>query len=266
MNDRGRNCQSRGERGEEIPQSEYVEDYYEVQRRRYLDRDTWARGRISDVLSVLQPSPGERILDVGCGIGMISLECRKRGSDVTAIDYSEVAVRMARALEREVLGGSEIEYRCMDAGSLMSLSGLYDKAVAADSIEHISKRLFETFLREVRLRLKDEGVLVLYTPNGPVVQPNLIQKVVRLVGLLPYFRLRDAKDIHPAAPEDALDEKYEYLHVDIKTGRYLKRTLAKYEFRVEKIVCSRGFSRLLRLPYPFNVLWGGHLCVTARKI
>jgi len=259
----------------DIPSEEYSEEYFQIIRRRYLLQDAWMRKRIVDVLSSLNPSPGETILDVGCSVGTISLECRKIGALVTAVDYSDIAIRMARELELEVLGENGIEYRVLDVKDLSSLSRKFDKVVTADFIEHISRELFEIFISGVTQLMRVGGIMVIYTPNG-LVSPNLLQKLVRLFGLLPGFKNDDLKkeEIHSFSQQSHLsdelkytmDEKYEYLHVDVKTASYLHETLTKNNFKIQKIKVTRGSSRLQKLPYPFNILWGGHLCVIAEKV
>jgi SAM-dependent methyltransferase len=48
-------------------------------------------------LDLLDPRPGERILDVGCGDGVLSLEIIDRGAEVVGIDSSPELVEAARA-------------------------------------------------------------------------------------------------------------------------------------------------------------------------
>jgi SAM-dependent methyltransferase len=55
----------------------------------------WQFGR--DLLQVLAPQAGERILDVGCGTGRLSAEIASSGAEVVGIDYSPRMVSQARA-------------------------------------------------------------------------------------------------------------------------------------------------------------------------
>lgn len=257
----------------EIPAQEYAEEYFEIIRRRYLSRDAWMARRISEVMSSLRPRPGETILDIGCGVGTVSLECRKRGLAVTGIDYSETAIKMARELEASVLGRNEIDYRCLDVKDIASLGRKFDKIVSADFIEHISKPLFEYMLSRIGELMKGHSILVLYTPNGSV-RTDPLQKVVRLVGLLPPLKVGREMRVDPGpqqspSPDTTAgitpDEKYEYLHVDVKTAAYLCEALARSGLIIHSLKVSRSSSRLEVLPYPYNILWGGHLRVVAGR-
>ena len=66
-------------------------------------------------------SPG-RALDVACGEGRNALWLAERGWDVTAFDFSPVAIEKARARSAEV--GANIDWRVADATA--DIDGTYD--------------------------------------------------------------------------------------------------------------------------------------------
>jgi len=49
------------------------------------------------IIEAISVSPGERVLDVGCGTGIIALHCAKAGAKVTASDISVSAAMCAKA-------------------------------------------------------------------------------------------------------------------------------------------------------------------------
>jgi SAM-dependent methyltransferase len=51
----------------------------------------------TDVVDLLAPAPGERILDLGCGDGALSVRLQARGVDLVGVDSSPAMVAAARA-------------------------------------------------------------------------------------------------------------------------------------------------------------------------
>jgi trans-aconitate methyltransferase len=64
------------------------------------------------VLELLDPQPGERILDLGCGDGTLTAQIAERGASVVAVDASPDMVRAARerGLAAEVVDAAALPY------------------------------------------------------------------------------------------------------------------------------------------------------------
>ena len=73
----------------------------------------WKFGR--DLLELLAPQPGERILDVGCGTGQLAAEIGDAGAEILGIDSAASMVEQARrnfpGLRFEQIGATAIAYR-----------------------------------------------------------------------------------------------------------------------------------------------------------
>jgi trans-aconitate methyltransferase len=54
------------------------------------------------LIDLLNPRPGERILDIGCGLGQQAAEMASRGAEVTGIDRSELLIEQARIAHPQV--------------------------------------------------------------------------------------------------------------------------------------------------------------------
>ena len=61
------------------------------------------------VLQLLELRAGERVLDVGCGNGVLARTMERLGADVTAVDFSARMIDLARRR------GGNIDYRVVDA-------------------------------------------------------------------------------------------------------------------------------------------------------
>jgi len=63
----------------------------------YDNKLGFVAGYGKDVMELLKPQPGERILDLGCGTGTLTHEIAKAGAEVTGIDLSEAMLQQARS-------------------------------------------------------------------------------------------------------------------------------------------------------------------------
>ena len=66
----------------------------------------------SGVVDWLAPRPGERILDLGCGDGVLTAELRDRGVDVVGVDSSAdfIAACKARGLDARLMDGEALSF------------------------------------------------------------------------------------------------------------------------------------------------------------
>src|SRR5580658_2099132 len=64
------------------------------------------------VVELLAPKPGERILDLGCGDGALTLELSRLGCDVVGVDSSPEQIAAARrhGLDARVASGERLEF------------------------------------------------------------------------------------------------------------------------------------------------------------
>src|SRR5262245_16780530 len=79
-----------------------------------------ATERLTDeVLGKLRVNPGQRVLDVGCGIGKPALRlAREREVDIVGVSISEQQIEVANASVRTVPLPSEVSFRVADAMDL----------------------------------------------------------------------------------------------------------------------------------------------------
>ena len=89
-------------------------------------------------LDLLDPKPGERILDVGCGDGALSLKIIDRGAEVVGVDNSPELVEAARAVGvyAELMDAGDMTYEAaFDAAfSNAALHWMLDKERVAGAI------------------------------------------------------------------------------------------------------------------------------------
>jgi SAM-dependent methyltransferase len=114
-------------------------------------------------------SPGEHVLDMGCGAGRHAFELYRRGAHVVAFDrdereLAEVAKMFAAMeLEGEPPAGASARTVTGDALSLPFPDDTFDKIVAAEVLEHIPDDM--AAMAELLRVLKPGGELAVTVPS-----------------------------------------------------------------------------------------------------
>ena len=104
---------------------------------------------------------GIRLLDIGCGGGLISEPMAKLGMQVTGIDASEKNIAVARLHAEK--SGIEIDYRCTTAEELVAANARYDVVLALEIIEHVAD--IPAFVECVCKLAKPGGLVIFSTMN-----------------------------------------------------------------------------------------------------
>ncbi len=189
------------------------------------------------------PLQGRRVLDVGCGGGLLSEAMARKGAQVTGIDASEGAVTVARMHARQA-GVEGIDYRCCTATELAGQGPEpFDLVTCMELLEHVPDP--EALIGTMAGLLKEGGALVLSTLNrtprawllaivgaeylarllplgthdyARFLRPSELARVLRRQGL----KLRDLRGLHysPLSHEVSLsgDTSVNYLMYAVKPG------------------------------------------------
>jgi cyclopropane-fatty-acyl-phospholipid synthase len=121
------------------------------------DLDSAQRAKLDLICRKLALSPGERLLDIGCGWGgLLEHAARRYGIEGVGITVSREQQRLAR----ERCRGLPVEIRLMD---YRELDGRFDKVVSVGMFEHVGPRNHATFFDTVSRLLDDQGLLLLHT-------------------------------------------------------------------------------------------------------
>jgi 2-polyprenyl-6-hydroxyphenyl methylase/3-demethylubiquinone-9 3-methyltransferase len=79
---------------------------------------------------------GKRVLDVGCGGGILAEAMAAKGAQVTGIDLAERALKVAMLHRLEV--GSAVDYRLVSAEDLAAEApGAFDVVTCMEMLEHV---------------------------------------------------------------------------------------------------------------------------------
>lgn len=156
------------------PAVELYDQEYFTERNAYLAQAaafsaTFAH--ILDLTAVFKPSG--RLIDIGCGPGLLLDMARRRGYTVQGCDISLWATQYAREQGLDVQTG--------DLHAVRYPTGQFDAAVVNHTLEHISDP--RAFLTEVYRILAPTGIIVVGVPNFASLMSQLMRE--RWAGLLP---------------------------------------------------------------------------------
>ena len=109
-----------------------------------------------------RPFEGLRLLDIGCGGGLLSEPMTRLGFAVTGVDASERNIGTARAHAAEQ--GLDIDYRASTAEALLETGEpLFDVILNMEVIEHVADPT--AFLKDCVRLLAPGGLMILATLN-----------------------------------------------------------------------------------------------------
>ncbi len=118
--------------------------------------------RVYEVLEkLLPPVEGKRILEVGCGAGILAVELARRGAIATGIEVASRGVLFGSRLARR-MDISRASFGVADGEDLPFRDASCDLVISSEVLEHFLRP--EKALAEMRRVLKPEGRLLITTP------------------------------------------------------------------------------------------------------
>ena len=102
-----------------------------------------------------------KILDIGCGGGILCEPLSRLGGQVTGIDVSENAILAAKAHAQTM--GLDINYQCKSIEDFNSTKYNFDLVIASEVIEHVSNRKY--FLQMLNQISSNKTSIIITTIN-----------------------------------------------------------------------------------------------------
>ncbi|WP_300298879.1 bifunctional 2-polyprenyl-6-hydroxyphenol methylase/3-demethylubiquinol 3-O-methyltransferase UbiG [Ferrovibrio sp.] len=118
-------------------------------------------GHFGRDVTVEAPLSGLRLLDIGCGGGLVAEPMARLGASVVGADAAERNIGVARAHAAE--SGLEIDYRCTSAEALAAAGERFDVVLTLEVVEHVAD--LEGFLSCCGQMVKPGGLLIAATLN-----------------------------------------------------------------------------------------------------
>jgi ubiquinone/menaquinone biosynthesis C-methylase UbiE len=134
----------------------YLSKYYDLITP--ADRSRFRRNQIG----LLDPREGERVLEVGCGTGVLSLLAKMIVGEGGAVEGIDIAPKMvARARQKAEKAGLPINFRVASMDELPYRDGVFDAVISSMMFHHLPLRIKGRGLEEVYRVLKIGGRFLL---------------------------------------------------------------------------------------------------------
>jgi len=137
----------------------YDADFMDAMASEYDRRTPWTVMRLENIRVLVDPQPGDRVLDLGSAAGAMAHYLSTFGCDAVGVDSSELGVEHARVRY------PDLRFEVADVAALPFADETFDKVVAADLTEHLDDDTFRAMLAESFRVLAPGGTLSIHTPN-----------------------------------------------------------------------------------------------------
>jgi ubiquinone/menaquinone biosynthesis C-methylase UbiE len=215
----------------------YDEEFMTATADAYEHGTRHSRMRLANVQELVDPKPGDRVLDLGCATGAMAHFLSTLGARTVGADSSAIGIKKARMLF------PEIRFEIADAAHLPFEDRSFDKVLAADLTEHLDQPTLEGMFSECYRILVPGGTLSIHTPNPRHIIERLKAKEV-LVSQNP-------------------------THIGLRTREQLETPLQAAGFELEVSNWRRSFIPAFRqfelVAGRFSELFRYRICIRARK-
>ena len=142
-----------------------------------------------------------RMLDIGCGAGLLSEPLARLGASMVGADAAETNIKMAAA--HAAAAGLTIDYRAVTAEALADAGERFDVVLAMEVVEHVAD--MPLFIGRCAEMVKPGGLMIIATINRTLKSFALaIVGAEYILRLLPRGSHRWDKLVTPAELDSAL--------------------------------------------------------------
>lgn len=125
------------------------------------DLETAQRQKCAHIAAKLMLEPGQRVLDIGCGWGGLSLYLASRfDADVTGITLSEEQLQVARSRASRAGLAERVRFELCD---YREVNETFDRIVSVGMFEHVGVGHYRRYFQSLYDHLSESGVALVHT-------------------------------------------------------------------------------------------------------
>jgi len=148
--------------------------------------ETAQNNKIEHLIKKLNLKPNQKVLDIGSGWGSLAIEIAKKTKcEVTGITLSENQYKYSLNKVKENNLENQVQFKLADYRNLREK---FDRIVSVGMFEHVGRKFYKIFFRQVNNLLNHDGLALIHTIgsiNGPRDPQPWINKYIFPGGYTP---------------------------------------------------------------------------------
>ena len=123
--------------------------------------ETAQNNKIQHIIKKLNIKPNQKVLDIGCGWGSLSIDIAKSTNcEVTGITLSQKQFDYCVKKSTELNLENQVKFKLMD---YRELNQKFDRIVSVGMFEHVGRKFYKNFFKQIEKLLNDDGVSLIHT-------------------------------------------------------------------------------------------------------
>merc|ERR1711991_1131331 len=123
--------------------------------------ETAQNNKIQHIIKKLNIKPNQKVLDIGCGWGSLAIDIAKSAQcEVTGITLSKNQLNYCTQKAKELNLENQLNFKLMD---YRELNEKFDRIVSVGMFEHVGRKFYKKFFKQIEKMLKEDGVSLIHT-------------------------------------------------------------------------------------------------------
>jgi len=123
--------------------------------------DVAQNNKIKHIIKKLNIAPNQKVLDIGCGWGSLAIDIAKSTDcEVIGITLSENQFNYCVKKSKELNLENQITFKLID---YRQLDEKFDRIVSVGMFEHVGRKFYKKFFKQINKLLNDDGVSLIHT-------------------------------------------------------------------------------------------------------